>query len=118
MDGRFSLKDQLCTTMNISRMSHKYIREGGAGAPLPEAERRAAEERSTILHQDIDAKRMTIKNLKGALDRLDITEYVLNLRCKFFTIFIMYKWLECTYLYVEWKAYVDFKHIQSSSFKQ
>lgn len=57
-------------------MSHKYIREGGSGAPLPEGERRAAEERTKILHQDIDAKRTTIKNLKSSLDRLDITEYV------------------------------------------
>ena len=42
--------------------------------PPSEKERRAAEERLGRLRQDVDNKRLAIKNLKMALERLDITE--------------------------------------------
>lgn len=41
---------------------------------LSEVERKQAEERLNRLKIDTDNKRLTIKNLKMALDRLDITE--------------------------------------------
>lgn len=45
------------------------------GTPLDESERPAAEQRLTRLKIDSDNKRVAIRNLKGALDKLDITEY-------------------------------------------
>lgn len=42
--------------------------------PPSEKERRMAEERLGKLRQDVDAKRISIKNLKIALEKLDITE--------------------------------------------
>lgn len=41
---------------------------------LTEIEKKQAEERLTRLKTDIDNKRLAIKNLKMALERLDITE--------------------------------------------
>jgi sulfur dioxygenase len=69
-----SLKGQLCSTLSISRLSATYLRQNNNGQPLTEKERRAAEERLHKLRQDMDNKRITIKNLKMALERLDITE--------------------------------------------
>lgn len=44
------------------------------GTPLDESERPAAEQRMTRLKIDADNKRVAIRNLKAALDKLDITE--------------------------------------------
>lgn len=44
------------------------------GTPLEEGERPAAEQRLNRLRIDADNKRVAIRNLKGALDKLDITE--------------------------------------------
>ncbi|KAJ9589036.1 hypothetical protein L9F63_017680, partial [Diploptera punctata] len=70
-----TLKGQLCSTLSISRLSATYLRQNN-GQPLTEKERRAAEERLQRLRQDMDNKRLTIKNLKMALERLDITDNI------------------------------------------
>lgn len=44
------------------------------GTPLDESERPAAEQRLARLKIDADNKRVAIRNLKSALDKLDITE--------------------------------------------
>ncbi|EFN67565.1 hypothetical protein EAG_16246, partial [Camponotus floridanus] len=44
--------------------------------PLTEADRKAAEERLQRLRRDADNKRLAIKNLKLALERLDITDNI------------------------------------------
>jgi sulfur dioxygenase len=54
-------------------LSATYLRQNN-GQPLTEKERRAAEERLHTLRREMDTKRLTIKNLKMALERLDITE--------------------------------------------
>jgi sulfur dioxygenase len=55
-------------------LSATYLRQNNSGQPLTEKERRSAEERLQRLRLDMDNKRLTIKNLKMALERLDITE--------------------------------------------
>lgn len=64
----FRLKGQLCNTL-----SNRLALRNGA-PPLTEADRKAAEERLQRLRRDADNKRLAIKNLKLALERLDITE--------------------------------------------
>lgn len=64
----FRLKGQLCNTLS-GRLA---LRNGAP--PLTEADRKAAEERLQRLRRDADNKRLAIKNLKLALERLDITE--------------------------------------------
>jgi len=64
------LKGQLCNTL-----SNRLALRNGA-PPLTEADRKAAEERLQKLRRDADNKRLAIKNLKLALERLDITEWV------------------------------------------
>lgn len=44
------------------------------GPPFDESERPAAEQRLSRLRGDVDNKRVAIRNLKAALDKLDITE--------------------------------------------
>lgn len=44
------------------------------GTPLDESERPAAEQRLLRLRNDADNKRVAIRNLKTALDKLDISE--------------------------------------------
>lgn len=63
-----SLKGQLFNTL-----SNRLALRSGA-PPLTEADRKAAEERLQRLRRDADNKRLAIKNLKLALERLDITE--------------------------------------------
>lgn len=73
-----SLKGQL--TIPGLRLSH--IRNSSVcnnhnannGRELSDIERKQAEERLTRLKTDTDNKRLAIKNLKMALERLDITE--------------------------------------------
>lgn len=45
-----------------------------SGTPLDESERPAAEQRLLRLRNDADNKRVAIRNLKTALDKLDISE--------------------------------------------
>lgn len=71
------MKGQLCTTLSISRLSASYLQRQNQGVqPLNEKEKKAAEERLQKLRSDLDAKRLAIKNIKLALERLDITELV------------------------------------------
>ncbi|KMQ96768.1 hypothetical protein RF55_2926 [Lasius niger] len=65
-----TLKGQLCNTL-----SNRLALRNGA-PPLTEADRKAAEERLQRLRRDADNKRLAIKNLKLALERLDITETI------------------------------------------
>lgn len=69
-----SLKGQL--TMPGMRLN--TIRNGNnnitSNRELSEVEKKQAEDRLNRLKTDIDNKRLTIKNLKMALERLDITE--------------------------------------------
>lgn len=44
------------------------------GTPLDESERPAAEQRLSRLRGEADNKRIAIRNLKSALEKLDITE--------------------------------------------
>ncbi|XP_066998135.2 uncharacterized protein sprt [Anabrus simplex] len=71
-----SLKGQLSTSLSLSRLSGSYLRQQHPSQPLNEQERRAAEERLERLRQDMDNKRLAIKNLKMALERLDITDNI------------------------------------------
>ncbi|KAH0955894.1 hypothetical protein HN011_006817 [Eciton burchellii] len=65
-----TLKGQLCNTL-----SNRLALRNGA-PPLTEADRKAAEERLQKLRRDADNKRLAIKNLKLALERLDITDNI------------------------------------------
>ncbi|CAD1470110.1 unnamed protein product, partial [Heterotrigona itama] len=65
-----TLKGQLCNTL-----SNRLALRNGA-APLTEADRKATEERLQRLRRDADNKRLAIKNLKLALERLDITDNI------------------------------------------
>ncbi|EGI57390.1 PREDICTED: uncharacterized protein LOC105153895 isoform X2 [Acromyrmex echinatior] len=65
-----TLKGQLCNTLS-GRLA---LRNGAP--PLTEADRKAAEERLQRLRRDADNKRLAIKNLKLALERLDITDNI------------------------------------------
>lgn len=65
-----TLKGQLCNTLT-NRLA---LRNGGP--PLTEGDRKATEERLQRLRRDADNKRLAIKNLKLALERLDITDNI------------------------------------------
>ncbi|XP_017875907.1 uncharacterized protein LOC108622501 isoform X2 [Ceratina calcarata] len=65
-----TLKGQLCNTL-----SNRLALLNGA-PPLSEADRKATEERLQRLRRDADNKRLAIKNLKLALERLDITDNI------------------------------------------
>jgi len=56
------------------------------GTPLEDSEKPAAEQRLGRLKIEADNKRTAIRNLKSALDKLDITELVLLIN--FFSLFI------------------------------
>ncbi|XP_046482182.1 uncharacterized protein sprt [Neodiprion pinetum] len=64
-----NLKGQLCNTLS-SRLSLRN------GPSLTESDRKAAEDRLQRLRRDADNKRLAIKNLKLALERLDITDNI------------------------------------------
>ncbi|XP_076161375.1 PDZ domain-containing protein sprite isoform X1 [Ptiloglossa arizonensis] len=65
-----TLKGQLCNTL-----SNRLALRNGA-PPLTEADRKVTEERLQRLRRDADNKRLAIKNLKLALERLDITDNI------------------------------------------
>nr|XP_033329117.1 uncharacterized protein LOC117221889 isoform X1 [Megalopta genalis] len=65
-----TLKGQLCNSLT-NRLA---LRNGAP--PLTEADRKATEERLQRLRRDADNKRLAIKNLKLALERLDITDNI------------------------------------------
>lgn len=68
-----SLKGQL--TIPGLRLTHiKNGNNNQTNRELSEIEKKQAEERLNRLRTDTDNKRLTIKNLKMALERLDITE--------------------------------------------
>ncbi|XP_063225393.1 uncharacterized protein LOC134532660 isoform X2 [Bacillus rossius redtenbacheri] len=72
-----SLKGQLCSSLSISRLSASYLRgQLQPGHALSDKERRQAEDRLLRLRADMDNKRLAIKNLKMALERLDITDNI------------------------------------------
>ncbi|XP_020706640.1 uncharacterized protein LOC105683564 isoform X2 [Athalia rosae] len=64
-----NLKGQLCNTLS-NRLSLRN------GPSLTESDRKAAEDRLQRLRRDADNKRLAIKNLKLALERLDITDNI------------------------------------------
>ncbi|XP_043487689.1 uncharacterized protein LOC122514742 [Polistes fuscatus] len=66
-----TLKGQLCNSL-----SNRLALRNGAAPPLTEADRKATEERLQRLKRDADNKRLAIKNLKLALERLDITDNI------------------------------------------
>ncbi|XP_015186160.1 PREDICTED: uncharacterized protein LOC107071568 isoform X2 [Polistes dominula] len=66
-----TLKGQLCNSL-----SNRLALRNGAAPPLTEADRKATEERLQRLRRDADNKRLAIKNLKLALERLDITDNI------------------------------------------
>ena len=47
-----------------------------SGPPFDDSERPAAEQRFSRLKNDAENKRNAIRNLKSALDKLDVTELV------------------------------------------
>ncbi|KAF7988991.1 hypothetical protein HCN44_007301 [Aphidius gifuensis] len=65
-----TLKGQLCNTYS-NRISSR-----NGSAPLTEADKKITEDRLQRLKRDSDNKRLTIKNLKFALERLDITDNI------------------------------------------
>ncbi|XP_012287902.1 uncharacterized protein LOC105703800 [Orussus abietinus] len=65
-----TLKGQLCNTL-----SNRLALRNGV-PPLTDADRKATEERLQRLRRDADNKRLAIKNLKLALERLDITDNI------------------------------------------
>ncbi|XP_054257770.1 uncharacterized protein LOC128982790 isoform X2 [Macrosteles quadrilineatus] len=71
-----SLKGQLCTSLSINRLSATFLQRQASSQPLTEKERRAAEDRLSRLRAELDTKRLAIKNIKLALERLDITDNI------------------------------------------
>jgi sulfur dioxygenase len=65
----FSLKSQLGGSMTWRSGSFPPQQPA-----LNDKERRAIEDRLIKIRQDMEAKRLSIKNLKMSLERLDITE--------------------------------------------
>ncbi|XP_049762948.1 uncharacterized protein LOC126090494 [Schistocerca cancellata] len=69
-----SLKGQLC---NPGRPGGINFLRGGGSVPLAsDCERRAARDRLNRLRQDMDNKRLAIKNLALALERLDVSDNI------------------------------------------
>ncbi|KAJ3643474.1 hypothetical protein Zmor_026184 [Zophobas morio] len=68
-----SLKGQL-TIPGLRLSSIRNSSNGSSNRDLTEVEKKQAEERLSRLKTDVDNKRLAIKNLKMALERLDITE--------------------------------------------
>lgn len=68
-----SLKGQL-TIPGLRLSSIRNSSNNGSSRDLTEVEKKQAEERLNRLKTDVDNKRLAIKNLKMALERLDITE--------------------------------------------
>ncbi|XP_034942064.1 uncharacterized protein sprt [Chelonus insularis] len=66
-----TLKGQLCNTL-----SNRLALRNTKTPPLTEADKKATEERLQKLGRDADNKRLAIKNLKLALERLDITDNI------------------------------------------
>ncbi|KAG8036056.1 hypothetical protein G9C98_004635 [Cotesia typhae] len=67
-----TLKSQLCNNLS-NRLA---LRNGVIQSPLNETDRKATEERVNKLEREADNKRLAIKNLKLALERLDITDNI------------------------------------------
>ncbi|XP_057322125.1 uncharacterized protein LOC130665664 isoform X2 [Microplitis mediator] len=67
-----TLKSQLCNNLS-NRLA---LRNGVLPSPLNETDRKNTEERVNKLERDADNKRLAIKNLKLALERLDITDNI------------------------------------------
>lgn len=68
-----SLKGQL-TVPGLKLNAMRNCNSNGSVRELTEVEKKQAEDRLNRLKTDIDNKRLAIKNLKLALERLDITE--------------------------------------------
>ena len=47
---------------------------GGGGPVVTESEKRNVQDRLAKVHTEIEAKKVAIKNLKLALDKIDVTE--------------------------------------------
>ncbi|XP_063930334.1 uncharacterized protein Sprt isoform X2 [Zophobas morio] len=70
-----SLKGQL-TIPGLRLSSIRNSSNGSSNRDLTEVEKKQAEERLSRLKTDVDNKRLAIKNLKMALERLDITDNI------------------------------------------
>lgn len=67
----YSLKGQLNTSLNVSRLSTTYLQSKQRNDNY---DKQAAEDRLQRLKQEMENKSMIIKNIKLELERLDITE--------------------------------------------
>lgn len=69
----YSLKGQLNTSLNFSRLSSTYLHSKHR-TDQTNYDKQAAEERLQRLKHEMDNKSLIIKNIKLELERLDITE--------------------------------------------
>lgn len=67
----YSLKGQLNTSLNVSRLSATYLQSKHRNDNY---DKQAAEDRLQRLKQEMENKSTIIKNIKLELERLDITE--------------------------------------------
>lgn len=73
-EHRSALQDREAVIQNLRMQLGLGKLPRPTGTPLEESERPAAEQRLIRLRNDAENQRIAIRNLKGALDKLDITE--------------------------------------------
>lgn len=73
-EHRSALQDREAVIQNLRLQLGLGKLPRPTGTPLEDSERPAAEQRLTRLRSDAENKRIAIRNLKGALSKLDITE--------------------------------------------
>lgn len=73
-EHRSALQDREAVIQNLRMQLGLGKLPRPTGTPLEESERPAAEQRLTRLRKDAENKRVAIRNLKAALDKLDVTE--------------------------------------------
>lgn len=75
-EHRSALQDREAVIQNLRMQLGLGKLPRPTGTPLDESERPAAEQRLARLKGEADNKRTAIRNLKAALEKLDITELV------------------------------------------
>lgn len=73
-EHRTALQDREAVIQNLRMQLGLGKLPRPTGTPLEESERPAAEQRLTRLRNDAENKRIAIRNLKAALEKLDVTE--------------------------------------------
>lgn len=73
-EHRTALQDREAVIQNLRMQLGLGKLPRSTGTPLEESERPAAEQRLTRLRKDAENKRVAIRNLKAALDKLDVSE--------------------------------------------